>query len=275
MSAGADWSASFGSASLSRVRVYDEVMVPRIFEPWAKLLVDQLEVAQREAVLDIACGPGTVARMAAACVGLAGRVTACDLSPAMLELARAKPPIDQGAEIVYLEASADHLPVADAEFDVVTCQQGLQFFPNRAAAVAEMRRALRPGGRVGVAVWTDMHRSPALSALADTVEQVAGRELADRYRDGPWGQPDGRLLAELFKSSGFSDVRVSTHALPTSFEEGTPQIVATLAASGIADQIDRLSPEQREQILETLTVSLGGGPVYSEMESNIVTARRD
>ncbi|HEY2653640.1 MAG TPA: class I SAM-dependent methyltransferase [Solirubrobacteraceae bacterium] len=274
MSAGADWSASFESASLSRLRVYDEVMVPRIFEPWAKLLLDQVEINQGEAVLDIACGPGTVARMASERLGSGGRVTACDISPAMLELARAKPPVRRGAEIVYLEASADHLPVPDAECDVVTCQQGLQFFPNRDAAVAEMRRAVRPDGRVGAAVWTEMQRSPALSALADAVERVAGRELADRYRDGPWGFPDGRLLAELFERGGFSDIRVSTHVLPTPFEEGTPQIVATLAASGIAEQIDQLSPDQRQQILETLTGTLGSGPVNSEMESNVVTARR-
>jgi ubiquinone/menaquinone biosynthesis C-methylase UbiE len=249
-------------------------MVPRIFEPWAKLLLDQVEINRGEAVLDIACGPGTVARMASERLGAGGRVTACDISPAMLELARAKPPVGRGAEIVYLEASADQLPVPDAECDVVTCQQGLQFFPNRDAAVAEMRRAVRPDGRVGAAVWTEMQRSPALSALADAVERVAGRELADRYRDGPWGFPDGRLLAELFERGGFSDIRVSTHVLPTSFEEGTPQIVATLAASGIAEQIDQLSPDQRQQILETLTGTLGSGPVNSEMESNVVTARR-
>lgn len=274
MGTGASWSASFGGAGVSAMRVYDEVMVPRIFEPWAELLLDRLEIRPGEAVLDIACGPGTVARMAAARVGSDGRVTACDLSPAMLTLARAKPPVDQGPEIVYVEASAEHLPTADAEFDIVTCQQGLQFFPDRDAAVAEMHRALRPGGRAGLAVWTQMRRSPAFSALADAIEQVAGRELADRYRGGPWGFPDRQSLADLFERAAFKDVRVSAHVLPTAFEGGAPQIVATLAASGIADQIEQLSPEQRGRIREALTGILGGGPVNSEMESNVLTARR-
>jgi hypothetical protein len=123
-------------------------------------------------------------------------------------------------------------------------------------------------------MWTEMRRSPAFSALADAVEQVAGRELADRYRGGPWGLPDGRLLAGLFETGGFSDIRLATHVLPTRVDQGAPQITATLAASGIAEQIDRLSPEQRQQIVETLTGTLASGPVNSEMESNVVTARR-
>ena len=69
---------------------YDEIMVPRMFEPFAELLLDQVNLLSGEAVLDVACGPGTVARLAALRVGPSGRVTGCDLSPAMLELARSK-----------------------------------------------------------------------------------------------------------------------------------------------------------------------------------------
>jgi SAM-dependent methyltransferase len=234
------------------MRVYDEEMVPRVFEPWARLLVDLLEIRPGEDVLDVACGPGSVARIASERVGAGGRVTACDLSPAMLAIAEAKPPVDGGAPITYLEGSADRLPVDDARFDVITCQQGLQFFPDRPAAVAEMYRALRPGGRAAVAVWTEIERSPAWRALADAIEQVAGA---------------------LFEQAGFEEVRVSTHVLPVKFERGPAQLVLTLAASGVAREIDQLSIERKQLLVEALARAVGEAPIESEMESNIAIAR--
>ena len=141
-----DWGASFALASTSAMSFYDEIMVPRLFEPWAKLLLDELKPRSGQALLDVACGPGTVTRHAARRVGPSGRVTGCDLSPAMLELARSKISLDASAPIDYLECPADSLSVPDDAFDLVTCQQGMQFFPNRPAALQDMRRVLRPGG---------------------------------------------------------------------------------------------------------------------------------
>ena len=166
--------------------------MPRVFEPWARLLCDQLELALGDAVLDVACGPGSLSRVASECVGAGGRVTACDLSPAMLALARAKPPVEGGARIEYLEAPADRLPVRIASYDFVTCQQGLQFFGDRPAAVAQMHRALRPGGSAGIAVWTEIAHSPAMAAVADAIEEVAGAELAEPLPRGPVGLPGRR-----------------------------------------------------------------------------------
>src|SRR5258706_3480033 len=102
------------------MNVYSEVMVPRIFEPWGRALLDEVALEPGEAVLDVACGPGTVTRLAAARSGPAGRVTGCDLSPAMLEIAVGRGPIENGAAIDYVEAPADRLPVRDVSFDVAT-----------------------------------------------------------------------------------------------------------------------------------------------------------
>ena len=157
---GGAWSAAFASAARSAMNVYAEVMVPRMFEPWARVLLGELAVEAGEAVIDVACGPGTVSRLAAAQSGPTGRVTGCDLSPAMLAIAKSREPAADGAPIDYVEAPADRLPVADESFAVATCQQGLQFFPDRLAALAEMRRALRPGGQVGIAVWKRIAECP-------------------------------------------------------------------------------------------------------------------
>jgi len=192
MSAGlpaAAWTATFASAPREAMNLYAEVMVPRIFGPWGNKLLGELGLAPGEAVLDVACGPGTVTRLAAALSGPTGRVTGCDLSPAMLGIAAGLGPVAGGAAIEYVEAPADRLPVPDASFDVVSCQQGLQFFADRPAALAEMRRALRPGGRIGVAVWKRIEECPPFAVLAEAIRKVAGDRLAGRYAGGPWGLP--------------------------------------------------------------------------------------
>ena len=145
--------------------------------------------------------------LAAVEVGPGGRVTGIDYSRAMLAIGQAKPVAPDAAPIEYHQAPADRLPVADADFDVAICQQGLQFFPDRAAALAEMRGALRPGGRVGIAVWAAIEQAPPFAALEDAIREVAGDELADRYRGGPWGMPDADQLRELLEESGFDEIR--------------------------------------------------------------------
>src|SRR5690242_7569790 len=105
------WGAAFASASVPAMTVYAEVMVPRIFKPWAHVLLARLAVEPGEAVLDVACGPGSVTRPAAARSGPTGRVTGCDVSPAMLMIAAGLDQVTGGAAIDYRRAPADRLPV--------------------------------------------------------------------------------------------------------------------------------------------------------------------
>jgi ubiquinone/menaquinone biosynthesis C-methylase UbiE len=267
------WGVSFGGLAAAGAEVYDRVMVPRMFEPWARLLVDRLEVAAGEAVLDVACGPGSVTRILAGRVGETGRVTGCDLSEPMLALARTKPATAGDATIDYHQASADRLPVPDGSYDVVTCQQGLQFFPDRLAALREMRRTLRAGGRVGIVVWTSIENSPPFDALAAGVEEIAGEELAQRYRNGPFGLTDARELSGLLADAGFDDVHISQDALPVSFA-GPAQVVATLAVTPLAAEVDRLTPSARQQLVAAVARRTGEGAIESQLEANIAFARR-
>src|SRR5205823_12255406 len=178
------------------------------------------------AVLDVATGPGTVARPAALRSGPSGRVTACDLSPAMLAVAKAKTPLEQAAPITYLECAADHLGVPDESFDVVLCQQGLQFFPDRTKALAEMRRALRPGGRAGVSVGCEIEQCPAFEAVAVALGEVFGADTELAYRRGPWGLGDPDELARLFDEAGFTGVEIERRTHSFTFEGGSSQMVA-------------------------------------------------
>jgi SAM-dependent methyltransferase len=271
-----DWGTSFWTASVSAMSVYDEIMVPRLFDPWADFLLDQLKPQSGQSVLDVACGPGTVTRKAAFQVGLSGRVTGCDFSPAMLELARSKS-VDGGAPIEYLECSADALDVPDDAYDVVTCQQGLQFFPDRPAALAEMRRALRPGGAVGIAVWCDIVECPPFAALKSALGQILGTDAADAYGAGPWGFGDAGALARVVSESGFTDVDVRKAELPLNFEGGPAQLLLTLRAASVATTIAQLSEAELvaltaavEDAARPITVE---GRIRSHASSHLVTAR--
>lgn len=260
------------------MQVYDDVLVPRLFVPWARLLLDELEVQSGEAVLDVACGPGTATRLAAERVGLEGHVVGCDFSAAMLQLARAKAAPTAAAPIDYREAPADALPVADESFDVAICQQGLQFFPDRNAALDELYRALRPGGRLGVAVWSEISDSPIFATLCEAVREVTGDELADRYREGPWGFPSGEDLLDLIERAGFTEARVEQRAVDVRFEGGAAQFASTLAASGIAADIEALAPPQRDELVETFArraapIVVNGG-LDSPTVSNLAFAVR-
>ncbi len=276
MASQSEWGASFAKASTSAMSFYDEILVPRWFEPWAQLLLDRLEPESGKSVLDVACGPGTVTRLAGRRVGPTGNVTGCDFSPAMLELARSKTSLDSSAPIVYLECPADALEVPDYSFDLVTCQQGLQFFPDRSAALTEMRRALRPGGKLGIAVWCAIEDCPPCLALANALEQVLGSEVADAYKGGPWGLPDSASLARLANDSGFTNVEVRKYELPVVFEGGPGQLLLTLRATAVATTLDQLSDAVQsafsaavERASRKITVA---GVVRSHTASHILTA---
>src|SRR5436853_5107699 len=99
-----------------------------ILGPWAQALVARAGLKHGESVLDVACGTGVIARLAAPAVGPTGRVTGLDLNAGMLAVARSLPP-PPGAPITWIEGSAMAMKLPNAAFDVVFCQQGLQFFP--------------------------------------------------------------------------------------------------------------------------------------------------
>jgi SAM-dependent methyltransferase len=260
------------------MEVYDDVLVPRLFTPWADVLLGELALLPGEAVLDVACGPGSVTRMAAERVGPTGRVLGCDFSAAMLAVGRAKPAPAEAGQIEYVEAAADAVPVAAASFDAAVCQQGLQFFPNRAAALAELYRALRPGGRVGIAVWSAIDDSPVFAAMYEALCHVTGMELADRYRDGPWGLVEAAELGDLIAAVGFQEVRVDRRTVDVAFEGGPAQFASTLAASGIATDIDALPREQHAELAQAFDERARrlsrSGTLRSPTSSNLAIARR-
>ena len=181
-------------------------MVPAVFVPWARKLLDTTPVRQGDRVLDVACATGTVARLAAERLAGTGHVTGLDLDEKWLEVAR-KASVEEGTRIDWRCGSASSLPFPSDSFDVVLCQQGIQFFDDRKAAMHEMHRVLAPGGRFGASVFRLIDRSPGYRSLATALGRHVGQEAeAFTQRIFSLGDPD--VLRSLMKSAGFQRIDV-------------------------------------------------------------------
>jgi ubiquinone/menaquinone biosynthesis C-methylase UbiE len=156
---------------------YESRFVPALFHGWAQQLVDAAAPRTGEAVLDVGCGTGVVARLAASRAGSGGRVAGVDANPGMLAVAsRLVPQID------WRLGRAESLPFGDAAFDVVFCQFALMFFDDREAALRGMWRTLRPGGRLVVSVFDTLARNTAYAAMAEALQRHVGEVAAAALR---------------------------------------------------------------------------------------------
>jgi ubiquinone/menaquinone biosynthesis C-methylase UbiE len=184
---------------------YERVQVPAIFALWAADLLELAALRPGERLLDLACGTGIVARLAAPRVGPAGRVVGVDVNQGMLAVARSRP-APAGAAIEWRQESATALALPDATFDVVLCQQGLQHIPDRSAAVREMRRVLVPGGRALASVF---RRRVDQEVWERVTAPFIGEDAASRIR-GPSLRITADELAALFHEAGFRSVGIQT-----------------------------------------------------------------
>ena len=256
-------------------KAYDEFFVPRLFEPWAKLLLEAADLRRGESVLDVATGPGTVARLAAVRLGAEGRVVAIDIAQPMLDIAKAKAPPPDAAPIEYLNSPAVPLPAAAGAFDAVLCQQGLQFFPDRAAALREMRRVLKPGGRAAIAVRAELERNQIFAGFHAALRDGAPAALADLIV-APFSWPSGAALKSAAEDAGFRDVRLSTPALPMVLEGGVEQAVQSFAATPVSPGVAELAQDIQHAVFARMRDEMAGlltdGRVVGAMTSNIIVA---
>ena len=182
--------------------IYERHIVLAIFARWAPDLIEAAGVRSGERVLDVACGTGVVTRLLAERVGAGGRVVGLDRDPGMLAVARTAA---SRLNIEWLEGSAVKMPLPDAAFDAVVCQQGLQFFPDRPAALREMRRVLVPGGRLALSVWRSIDHAPGFRVLEQALARRIGPEKAALP---PFSLGDPEAIRAMVAGAGFREVRV-------------------------------------------------------------------
>ncbi len=231
--------------------LYERYLVPPVTLPWALDLVERVGVEAGERVLDVACGTGAVARVAAERVGDGRRVVGVDVNRAMLRVARTRLP-----ELEWREGSVVALPFADGEFDVVLCQLGLQFFPDRPAALREMRRVLAPGGRFGASVYSSIERNPAAEALSEALDRHFG-EGASRAKRHEHSLADRAELAGLLATAGFAGVRVETIRREVRFASAEEWVRIQFAATPLAALLEGRELSERERLVGLVSADFG------------------
>jgi SAM-dependent methyltransferase len=167
-------------------------------------------------ILDVACGAGYPALMAAASVHPGGSVVATDISPQMIAVASQHADKRGLDNIDFVEMDAEHLQFKDQSFDAVTNAYGLMFCPNPRGALCEAHRVLEPGGRCALVTWDDPSNSPYFSVILGVASAFLSLPPPDPSAPGPFRLAAARDLASMFETSGFADVRVDS--LPMAIE---------------------------------------------------------
>lgn len=191
---------------------YENLMVPGLFAPWASHLIQSANPQPGERILDVACGTGIVARQIARRVGSQGTVIGLDLDPEKITVARAAAE-REGLAIEWHTSPAERLPFSDGSFDLITCQFGLMFFSDRHAALMEMHRVLRTGGRVALSVWQSLEREP----FYQTLDEVSRRYLGKSSVEEVFSLGDSGELRRLLTDAGFKHVEIEPMSIMARF----------------------------------------------------------
>jgi SAM-dependent methyltransferase len=239
------WQVEGGAAELYQAR-----LVPAVTEGWAAGLVERVGVRRGDRVLDVACGTGVVARAAAEGVGRTGRVAGIDINAAMLGVARSLP-AGPGARIGWVQGSVLSLPYAEASHDVVLCQLGLQFVPDRPGALAQMRRVLRPGGRLGLSVYGPIEHNPAAFALARALDRHLGPD-ASMTKRAEHALADPALLRTLAGDAGFTRIEVATETRTVRFASVSDYVRIQLTATPLASLLPHPPGPPGQRLAEVL-----------------------
>lgn len=262
------------TAPQSPAETYESYFGPTIFQPWARELLDRARPSPGDRVLDLACGTGIVSRLAGPHVTPGGTILGVDASPGMLAVARAKASGEASIELREGDASALDLP--GESFDLALCQQGLQFFPDREAAMRGVHRALRPGGRVALSVWRGIDENVMHGALFVAVSRFLGLPVETVARPFMFG--DEEALRTLLEETGYEDVSVERVTREVRFPEPDRFVeLSTLAASAVMPEQGQADPGPlldavNAEIADLIARGRRGDELVTPMSTNIAVA---
>lgn len=222
---------------------YQRYFVPSIGAPLAGDLIDAAGLRPGQRVLDVACGTGVLTRLAAEQVGATGAVAGLDVNPGMLAVASSQG--TPGVPIDWCQASAESMPLPDSQFDVVLCQMGLQFVPDRLAALREMRRVLDQDGRVWITVPGP--KPPMFAILIEALSRHLGPESA-AFADLVFSMHDGDELTALMRGAGFRDVDVRAGLRTLRLPPPAEFLWQYIHSTPLAEAADRASEAGREAL---------------------------
>jgi ubiquinone/menaquinone biosynthesis C-methylase UbiE len=256
--------------SLQAAEVYESRFVPAIFREWAPHLVQAAGVVPGQAVLDVGCGTGVVARAAADRMGGRGRVVGLDLNEGMLTVARRL-----RADIEWRRGDAAELPFEAGCFDVVLCQAALMFFPDRAKALREMARVAADGGTVALQVWDRLEAQPGYQPLDEILLRHAGQEAMDLERSY-WALEDLDLVSALLEAAGLRVTATRTRVGTVRFASADDLVRTEVQGTPLGE---RISADGYRRLLEDARAALRpfateDGKLELPIQGHLIAARK-
>jgi ubiquinone/menaquinone biosynthesis C-methylase UbiE len=255
--------------------LYDSLMVPLIFEPYAEDIARRVAALNPKQVLETAAGTGAVTRALARTLPATAEITATDLNPPMLERAAS---VGTQRPVKWQQADAMKLPFDDASFDVVVCQFGAMFFPDRPHAYAEARRVLRPGGSFIFSAWDRIEENEFAQTVTKALATLFPADPPMFMARTPHGYHDRVRIAADLASAGFTATpliepvtarsRAASAQVPAmAYCQGTNLRGEIEARGGILADATAVCT----RAIETL---FGSGEVDGKIQANVVTIKR-
>ena len=257
-------------------RLYEQYMVPLIFEPYAVDLAGRVAQRQPSRVLEVAAGTGVVTRRLADALAPAVEIVATDLNQPMLDQAVAT---GTSRPVEWRQADAMQLPFADQSFDVVVCQFGVMFFPDKPEAFAEARRVLRPGGAFIFNAWDRIEENEFADVVTSALQTVFPHDPPRFMARIPHGYNDTAVIGQHLAAGGFDRVpQVSTMSARS--RAASPDIPAVAYCQGtpLRGEIEARGgvplAEATEAAARALRARFGAGEVDGKIQAHVVSIDR-
>ena len=254
---------------------YDRYLGPLLFYPYADDLAARLPVARGTHVLEVACGTGIVTGRLVRRLAGQGTLVATDLNDAMIAHARTQVPVHPGLE--WRQADGTSLPFPDRAFDVVVCQFGLMFFPDKAAGVREAFRVLKPGGTYLFNVWDTLERNAVARIAHDTIRTFFPADPPQFYQT-PFSLHDAGVVRSLLDAAGFVDVASETvekvGQSPSAADAATGLIEGNPVFGSIMERRPEALPDIKIAVARNIGAELGDHPVRCALQAHVFTGVR-
>ena len=241
---------------------YDDLLGPFIFEPFAINLVENIESNKQQNVLEIACGTGRVTRPLLKILPVGTSLTATDLNPGMIAVAKQKVPYNI---ITWDTADMLDLKYHDESFDLIVCQFGVMFAPDKKKAFAGMYRVLKRGGRLIFNTWASIVNNKPFLLTNLVVNSFFGKEPVTIFKEGPFCMDDEKAVLQLLEKSGFKHSTAKIVTLPgtiDSAEDAARGFITGLPTLNIIEEkIPHLLPAIIHTLQKEFTSKLGNHPL--------------